>query len=118
MKGGDQIRRQARRREAEIAEQDPPVLPAPSISRSTNGGSSGGGGSSPPVVSCAGGPITSQKEMQTSQPPRFLGPSPRSLYLTPVDHIVSGWGQIQGAPSFGPRMRGGCNDGFGGLFVV
>lgn len=46
--------------------------------------------------------------MKTSQPPRFLGPSPRSLYLTPVDHIVSGWGQIQGAPSFGPRKRGGC----------
>ena len=27
---------------------------------------------------------------------------PRSLHLTPVDHIVSGWGQMQGAPSFGP----------------
>lgn len=37
---------------------------------------------------------------------------PRSLYLTPVDHIVSGWGQMQGAPSFGPGKRGGparCN---------
>lgn len=38
--------------------------------------------------------------------------SPRSLYLTPVDHIVSGWGQMQGAPSFSPGKRGGfgrCN---------
>lgn len=38
--------------------------------------------------------------------------SPRSLHLTPVDHIVSGWGQMQGAPSFGPGKRGGyarCN---------
>lgn len=37
---------------------------------------------------------------------------PRSLHLTPVDHIVSGWGQMQGAPSFGPGKRGGsarCN---------
>lgn len=45
------------------------------------------------------------------EPPRFPGP-PRSLHLTPVDHIVSGWGQMQGAPPFGPGERGGsarCN---------
>ena len=38
--------------------------------------------------------------------------SPRSLHLTPVGHIVSGWGQMQGAPSFGAGKRGGsarCN---------
>lgn len=34
-------------------------------------------------------------------------PPMRSLYLTPVDHIVSGRGQIQGAPLFRPGKRGG-----------
>lgn len=41
-------------------------------------------------------------DMQTSQPPRFLGPSPRSLYLTPVDHNRERVGSDTGSALFWP----------------
>ena len=44
-----------------------------------------------------------------------LGASTPSLHLTPVGHIVSGWGQMQGGRSFGPRKRGGCERHVRGL---
>jgi alkanesulfonate monooxygenase SsuD/methylene tetrahydromethanopterin reductase-like flavin-dependent oxidoreductase (luciferase family) len=58
-------------------------------------------------------PMPRKKGRKTGGPPQTAAASlpwasPRSLHLTPVGHIVSGWGQMQGAPSFGPGKRGGC----------
>jgi len=47
--------------------------------------------------------LTTREETQTSQPPRFLGPSPRSLYLTPVDHNRERVGSDTGSALFWPK---------------
>lgn len=51
------------------------------------------------------------------KPPRFPGPL-RSLHLTPVDHIVSGWGQMQGTPSFGQGSEAASHAAIAALFAA
>lgn len=59
-------------------------------------------GAASPRFLCVLSSIPDKKRMETSQPPRFLGPPPRSLYLTPVDHNRERVGSDTGSALFWP----------------